>query len=131
MADLELKGADELLRNLSKIEDLPRFLAPATREVLDLLLRRMKEYPPPRGTYRRTFKLRDSWQAIPEASGDTLGRVKSFSQVAPYNRYVQSAENQAWMHQGRWQTDEQVAREKEREAAKILSDFLTRELAKL
>lgn len=38
-----------------------------------------------------------------------------------YGPFVQSSEQQAWMHAGRWQTDEEVARQNE---AAIRGDFL-------
>ena len=37
-----------------------------------------------------------------------------------YEFYVQSRDEQAWMHKGRWQTEEDVAQEKEPDVADIL-----------
>lgn len=126
MANLELRGLDELIAALGRVEDLPKLLEPATREVLTMLRERMQEYPPPpaNSTYRRTGNLRESWREYPLSSGDVLGRVRSEGAIAPYNRYVQAAADQAWMHEGRWQTEQQVAQEKEEEAVRILSEYL-------
>jgi hypothetical protein len=52
--------------------------------------------------------------------GDGLeGRIGNNTSYGPF---VQSAEDQAWVHQGRWQTDEEVANQNE---DAIRADFLS------
>ena len=60
--------------------------------------------------YRRTGTLRKSWMRIaPRVEGNTvIAEVRSSGQIAPYNVYVQMEGVQAWMHQGRWDTEAQV-----------------------
>ena len=58
------------------------------------------------------------------ATYGTIGAVFSSGAVNEYGDryefYVQSREEQAWMHKGRWQTEEDVAEEKEPDVADIL-----------
>ena len=60
--------------------------------------------------YRRTGTLRKSWLRLaPRVEGNTvIAEVRSSGQIAPYNIYVQMEGVQAWMHQGRWETEVQV-----------------------
>jgi len=55
---------------------------------------------------------------ISESGSGITGRIGNNTTYGPF---VQSAEDQAWMHQGRWQTDEEVARQNE---DAIRGDFL-------
>ncbi len=58
------------------------------------------------GSYRgyvRTNTLKRSWHVTTSGSGiDIVGRIYSSGAEAPYNRYVQDADRQARVHQGRW-----------------------------
>lgn len=125
-ASIEIKGMAELLAQVKALgPDLNQTLRPGIEKVLEVVKARMQEYPPERAgqTYRRTGNLRASWQTFPnEGSGDVLGVVRSSGVI--YNRYVQDADAQAWMHQDRWQTAQEVAVEKQAEATAILSEFL-------
>jgi hypothetical protein len=129
---VEIRGLDELRREIERlITDMPEILEPGVERALSLLYGRLRQYPPPRGNYQRTFRLQDSWSAETVLSGDVLGFVRSDSAVAPHNRYVQSRASQAWMHRGRWQTVEDVA-EKERQAViDILASALAAHLARV
>ncbi len=86
----------------------PRQIAQASRaavsDILAILARDLKTYPPQRPTrYRRSHTLERSWQKNVEARGaNVIGRVRSSGQIAPYNRWVQDELRQAWMHRGHW-----------------------------
>ena len=80
--------------------------------------------PPPNSTYVRTFKLFNSWHLILPAvsGGGDLFIVQSAS--PDYNGYVQQRSTQAWMHRNRWQTEEDVAEEKEAWVAAEMTTFI-------
>lgn len=68
--------------------------------------------------YVRTGKLGQSWTtSIQQQGADLVGKVGTNLKYAPY---VQSAERQAWMHQGRWRTDAQAV---QKFTARILQRF--------
>lgn len=54
---------------------------------------------------------------IDETGSGINGRIGNNTSYGPY---VQDEENQAWMHRGRWPTDEEVARQNE---SAIRADF--------
>lgn len=60
--------------------------------------------------------MQDIRRALPSG---ILGYVYNKGAIGPYGQryddYVQMAEAQAWMHQGYWQTEEDVVDQKERE----------------
>lgn len=63
--------------------------------------------PPPVPSYRRTGRLRSSWQLARQGGRWTLGSD------APYARFVRGTPEgggQAWMHVGRWRPLSELAR---------------------
>lgn len=78
----------------------------------------MKKYPPQRPTrYRRTGTLGRRWTTRRLSAPGMVGReIGNNTEYAPF---VQSAELQAYMHRGYWQTDEDVIRQ---EAPAIVRD---------
>ncbi len=82
-----------------------------------LLLREVRVYPPEPAdsTYDRTHMLFNSWHREIEGRGlEIRGIVGSNQNIAPYNRWAQDEERQAWMHQGRWtNTAQEVLRRNE------------------
>lgn len=85
---------------------------------LALLVDDIAEYPPaPSGSsYRRTGNLGRAWTSAQyEVSVNTggitgvIGNAVRDRRGRAYGPYVQSEEEQAWMHRGRWATDEMVA----------------------
>lgn len=85
---------------------------PVTESVI-LIEGRMKEYPPQRSgaNYRRTGTLGRRWTHEVSESGDGItGRVGNNTVYGPY---VESAQFQARVHQGVWQTDERVITEEQ------------------
>jgi len=116
--------AHEVYASLALIAAIPKILAPPTKESLDLLKKRMQEYPaPPAGsTYVRTYNLRGGWHLATVVSGNILGRV--WNEGVEYADYVQQESTQAEIHQGRWQTEVQVADELEPEIIRIFDAYL-------
>lgn len=116
--------AREVYEALGIVQDLAEHLGPPTADALARLQARMKEYPaePAGSTYLRTGDLGSSWMAVPVLSGDELGYVES--QGVEYADWVQAAESQARMHQGRWPTEEQVKDEEESFVISIYEEYL-------
>lgn len=124
MAEITI-DASQVYAKLKLVQDMPRVLAPPTREALTLLKGRMQRYPPepPGSTYVRTGDLRRGWHYRTVLSGNVLGRV--WNEGVGYADYVQSAERQAWMHVGRWQTEMQVADQSQPEILNLFDAYLT------
>lgn len=86
---------------------------------LALLVDDIAEYPPkpPRSKYDRTLDLGRAWTSAQyEVSANTGGitgvignAVRSRKTGRAYGPYVQSEEEQATQHRGRWSTDQSVA----------------------
>lgn len=129
-ASIEIVGLQPLIAKLGKLEDLLSELAEPTRELLELLKLKMQEYPPPPSgsKYIRTYNLRNSWQENIILSGSVLGTLQSDIRYGPY---VQDMEQQAAIHQGRWQTIQSVSRETEDEAVEIYESYLKELIAAL
>jgi len=96
-----------------------------------LLLRRMKEYPPPRPNqqYVRMNTLKRSWsREVVWRGADATGRVGSNSDMAPYNREVQDAEVQGPLFRGRWQTVQSVARDEQRTIVRMFDERIREQI---
>jgi len=130
-ATIEIRGLDVIQAALGRIDNLLADMAEPTRETLELLKRRMQEYPPPPAgsRYVRTYRLRNSWQENVILSGSVLGRLESFG--AHYAPYVQDDVQQASVHQGRWQTRQRVAREEEDRAVAVYEAYLQEKINRL
>lgn len=125
-ASVEIRGLAELRRKLDELEKIVGQLDDPTSDALELLKKRMQEYPapPPGSTYDRTFELKNSWQETVILSGTTLiGNL--FSNV-PYGPFVQDEQEQAGIHQGRWQTIQSVIEEQEKNAVNLYERELER-----
>lgn len=142
IGELEFTNADEFNRKLAALrKQLIDFNELAKdglqKSVTRLLLHlggEMSVYPPPPSgsTYRRTGTLGRTWTAARpqfKASGTLFeGRIGN---ATPYANYVQKADDQAWMHKGRWQTETEVLddnqagieKELERVGAKLVQDM--------
>jgi hypothetical protein len=110
-----------VLQALERVENLISQLAEPTEEVLEYLRQKMATYPPPPAgsTYVRTMTLQGGWQSLVLA-GNRLGVL---SNPVSYGPYVQGAEDQAAVHQGRWQTDEQVAEDETAVVLRIYDQY--------
>ena len=108
--EIDAAAAIDMLRTMP--DRIDRAMRGAMTDSTVLLLREMKQYPaPPDGsTYTRTGTLGKSWSKRIEGRGmEITGIVGSNGSIAPYNRYVQDAEYQARIHQGRWTTIQEAA----------------------
>ena len=110
MADnVTIPGINELVTNFS---DAPSIVAHelriASMAVLLLYVADLKEYPADRG-YVRTLTLGRTWAAAqPTWQPSSSGFEARISNPTPYAGEVQGDGIQAGIHQGYWQTDEQV-----------------------
>ncbi len=88
----------------------------------------MKKYPRQRPTrYRRTGTLGRRWTTRRISAPGMVGReVGNNTEYAPF---VQSAELQAYMHRGYWQTDEDVTRAEAPGIVRDVEATLARSLA--
>lgn len=119
MASIEIKGVDELIRKLGKVEGVKVLEAPMKRSVYRLQ-RDMADYPPqrPAGSYIRTGTLGRRWTVkVSRRTNGMEGRVGNNTRYAPF---VQSHRFQARIHRGTWQTDVQVV---DKNRAAIVADF--------
>lgn len=127
MASVEIRGMAELGRKLAKLDQAIEQMADPTRDALDLLTKRMQDYPPPppNSTYDRTDNLKNSWEDTIVVSDTTI--VGTLFSTIVYGPYVQDEEMQAEIHQGRWQTTKSVAEEEEGN----IVDIFEREIERL
>ena len=119
MAQIEIKGIDALFRKLDNAAAISTLRPPMQRDVYRLQAG-MAKYPAARAgsSYVRTGTLGRRWTTkITESNGGLIGTVGNNTKYGPW---VQSSAFQARMHQGRWQTDADVAKKEE---AAIVRDF--------
>lgn len=129
MASIEIKGVDELIRKLGKVEGVKVLEKPMQRSVYRLQ-RDMADYPPqrPGSKYIRGYgmaggpatseRLGQSWTVkVSRRANGLEGKVGTRVSYAPF---VQSERFQARIHRGRWQTDAKVV---EKNRAAIVADF--------
>lgn len=119
MADFQItiKGIPELEAKLGRAAAVATIRPPMERAVRRIQADLAKYPSPPAGTkYRRTGTLGRRWTAEVRDGGLT-GVVGNNT---PYAQWVEAAEYQAKVHQGRWPTDEEVL---EKEKGAIVADF--------
>jgi hypothetical protein len=112
--DLDIQGLDDVVRGLSKLDgEMRRAVGLIAKGVGYELKNELQVYPPPppESTYRRTGTLGRSWHVKRQGSSAIVGNP------TPYAPYVQSESQQAWMHEGRWQTDADAIQEIEQSGA--------------
>lgn len=116
-------------------DGLARALEATENDASALMLRDFKTYPPQRegSTYKRTRTLGRAWSR--QWSGDGLDRqvlIGNNENMAPYNRKVQDATQQAAAHRGRWtNTVQNVARRHERTVASMFEQRVQAEIRRL
>lgn len=125
MARITVKGLDDVERLLGKAtasRTLRRAMQKATLHVQG----KMAKYPaaPAGSRYIRTGTLGRRWTNEVATDGKR-GRVGNNTTYGPW---VQSGRLQAWMHRGRWQTDEQVAKKEEGRVRDMFEDEIKRAL---
>nr|NIV28452.1 hypothetical protein [Anaerolineae bacterium] len=103
---------------------MEKHLSVALDGAADLIRADIKKYPaPPAGSsYQRTGTLGRSWAK--KVNRSALRAVIG-SNVA-YAPYVQDQDRQAWMHKGRWQTAQGVARDQARNVQRFIERALAR-----
>lgn len=74
----------------------------------DRVKKRLAKYPPerPKQRYRRTGRLGNAWTVTTRLTGN--GATLTASNDTPYAKWVQDKPSQAWMHQGRWDTAQDI-----------------------
>lgn len=119
--NISLNGLPAALELVDDLTNLPSQLREPAELANELLLSRVRLYPSPPGgsEYQRTFDLQNSWESSFLLS-DILWEIKS---GVPYGEYVMG-EAQAWMHQGRWDTLEQILTDEEAAIVQIFEEFI-------
>ena len=117
---LQIDGVDDVMHRLSRALATETRMAPMQR-LKDRLIKRLSTYPPPPpdSTYIRTGELGRGW-ADEGVSVDAIGTNQFADQVSvtmrnpvEYAPFVQGDPglgdpHQAFMHVGRWETDQQA-----------------------
>ena len=99
---------------------LEKALTSALGDAASLVREEAKRYPAPVPTYTRTFTLFKGWTQRVANLQAIIGNAVAY---APY---VQDADQQAWMHRGRWQTTTDIARKKTIEVKRTIEQALIR-----
>lgn len=122
--NVTLEGAAAVLKIFAEMEKLETGAREPAELAKELLINRLRLYPPaPSGSqYERTFELRDSWEALVALSANALDIIIR-SVGVPYGEYVMG-EEQAWMHQGVWDTVQDIISDEEAAVLRIFEDFI-------
>lgn len=84
--------------------------------------------PPPNSTYQRTGQLSRGWErAVPILTND--GTIMQLINSVTYMPFVQDADEQAAVHQDRWETNQQIADDNEGAAQQAFEDASARACA--
>jgi len=117
--NITITGLNETFTGLRQLDNLFLESADSVNKVAQIIKTEMTNYPPerPGQRYRRTGNLGRSWD-VSFQSRSMDGLEQSIFTELDYSPYVEKAPgdgepDQAWMHEGRWQTDAQVAAESE------------------
>lgn len=124
-----VKGVEQVRQDLSKLSLAS--VQDTVSAILDDMKQEAGQYPPPppNSTYLRTDRLKLGWldsQPVLDLSGDTL--LGSVVNSTSYGPYVQGQEDQAIIHQGRWQTVEALMDAWEERAASRIEDALVQKV---
>lgn len=128
---LEYDGFQELAKSLdttqAKVEDV---MQEAALDAWDLVRGALQAYPPAPtdSKYQRTGKLCEGWaNAVPTVNvgGDGF-QSEITNEEAPYWIWVQAQATQAWMHQGKWRTDQQVLNENQGEIEQTFANAIAK-----
>ncbi len=98
---------------------MPTKLRKATAEARRILVPALSEYPPepPDSRYQRTEELKRGWQRAAPIVGTQFELVNP----SEHARWTQ-ADDQAWMHVGRWTPASEIAAEHEDEIVALYDD---------
>jgi hypothetical protein len=113
--DIAIIGLNETLTGLRQLDSLHLEASTSVNRVAQAIRAEMAAYPPvpPGSKYRRTGNLGRSWDVSPQ-SRSMDGLDQNIFTELDYSPYVEKGPgdgepDQAWMHEGRWQTDDMVA----------------------
>jgi hypothetical protein len=125
----KITGAEETRRSVAKIR--LDALQNTVASILDDMASEAGTYPapPPGSGYQRTNDLHDGWldsEPVFQIDSDTL--LATLTNPVPYGGYVQGAEDQAEVHQGRWRTVEALMDAWEEKATERLEDALMQQV---
>lgn len=123
MADFKV-DASQLDDLAAKLKQMKPLIQPILRQTSDAallsLIPDMARYPapPPNSRYTRTGTLGRTWTAahplFQVTENSFLGSIGNNTEYAPYVQKAGEEEpHQAWMHKGRWQTDDDVLKQHE------------------
>ena len=116
---IKIEGIKPLVKKLGKVA-AAKTLEPAMERSVFRLQHALASYPAPipDSPYRRTGTLGREWTTdVNRHYGGVRGTVGTNTEYAPW---VQSQNFQAWMHKGRWLTDEGAIQKKRKD---IIRDF--------
>jgi hypothetical protein len=106
-------GLDALLAALG---EWPEIIRPRLHDAAEAALLSLRDplgtypEPPSDSRYRRTYTLGRGWsESVPEFSPEASGFEAEIGNPTPYGPYVQDADTQAAVHQGRWKTIQAIA----------------------
>jgi hypothetical protein len=119
--DLTITGIDDTLATLVRLADLSG-LVPAHTSAMELLRYAAQDYPaePAGSRYTRSYTLRGGWgQPEVDLAGDTITGL--LENRVSYAVWVQG-DDQATMHQGRWETAGDIVGRLEGEVVDIIDD---------
>lgn len=135
------RGIDKLQSLTAKIAAVKDFYKVA-RPIVDeweettVLIARNYPPPPPGSKYVRTDKLKNSWRMSPITGVATI-RASVYSNgtanagYGDYAPYVMGQGRQAGIHQGRWKTDADIARETTKDVKRKLARAMKETLANI
>lgn len=123
MPTIEVRGVEAVRAAISGIA--PAINA-AIRAVAMEIKGKIADYPPPpeNSSYRRTMTLFRRWTVKFGPFTATIGNN------TPYGPFVQDREKQAGVHQGRWQTTQDVTDEYDPIVSKLLEDTARKAMRK-
>jgi hypothetical protein len=100
---------DELFDTLDRLDRIQDVLEPPAERNAALMEEDARDYPPelPNQRYRRTFRLRGGWSHRVQRLPNGVQALTTNRGVL-YNIWVQNEGQQAAIHRGRWQTDQQI-----------------------
>ena len=126
---ITVKNLEAVQRKLDNLDrgDYLKGVADAGAQLLRAEMRRYPP-PPPNSSYRRTGTLGKSWTQ--KVTGGRDGWLAAVGTLLKYAPYVQDETRQAECHQGRWQTVQSVAKDKQAEIFNFVKRAIGRWLAK-
>lgn len=105
---VKLEGAEAVEQVLNALSQPRLYLKTALELAGERLATEAKEYPPklPNQVYERQFVLRKNWtyEVVPSLISMNL----QVGNITPYAPKVMDAAEQAWIHQGRWRTIQEI-----------------------